>query len=81
MMQFGETDSHSRLLGLIGAVKDDLCICFDYGDLMVGRERGSLYVWNPETGKRLGGRHLLEGASIKELAEWVEAKADYYGAN
>jgi hypothetical protein len=39
-----EPNESERLLGLIGAMKDELVICFDYRDLKVGRENGSMFV-------------------------------------
>jgi len=82
MMQFGKTDSRSRLLGLIGAMKDGMVATFEHDGVFVHVEGNSVGVspTGPPQDIR-GGRHLLKGASINDLADWVEAKADYYGAN
>jgi len=78
-IMFGETDSHDRLLGLIGAMKDGMVEQFDHEGVEVYRDGASMYLRDNQTGYEVGGRLLLKSAKINEAAEWVEAKADYYG--
>jgi len=79
---FGETDSHTRLLGLIGAMKDGMVEGFEHDGVLVQRVGNSVRA-SPSGSPQdaAGGRLLLESANLDEAAEWIEAKADYYGAN
>lgn len=79
MMQFGETDSRSRLLGLIGAMKDGILFGFDYKGIHFEQRDASL-VAIPDGISPAGGRHLLKGATVNDIAEWIETKAEYYEA-
>ena len=77
---FGETNSHIRLLGLIGAMRDGIVSSFEHDGVFVHREGESIGIspTGPPQDIR-GGRQLLASGNIEETANWVEAKADYYG--
>ena len=78
---FGETDSHDRLLGLIGAMKDGIIGTFEHDGVFVHRSGNSIGVspTGPPQDIR-GGRMTITEDDIEGVANWVEAKADNYGA-
>ena len=77
-IMFGETDSHDRLLGLIGAMKDGIVEQFDHEGVEVYRDGASMYLRDSQTGYKVGGRLLLKSAGVDEAAEWVENKSELY---
>lgn len=72
----------TKLLGLIGAMKDGLITTFEHDGVQVHRSGNSVGV-SPSGPPQdmVGGRLLMDSANIEETAEWIEAKADLYGDN
>lgn len=75
-----EPNPHERLCGLIGAMKDGFVKQFNHEGLIIRQSGASVEVAN-ENEEPLGGYMLIESASVAEVAEWVENKAEYYGGN
>lgn len=62
-------------------MKDGFIDQFTYEDgLIVKRVRDSIEIRN-EDGERLGGAMLVDLATVNDLLNWVEAKAELYGDN
>ena len=77
---FDETDSHKKLLGLVGAMKDGIFSSFEHDGVFVHHEGNSIGVSPTDSPQDIqGGRHLMESGNIKEIAEWIENKAELYG--
>lgn len=78
---FGETDSRNRLLGLIGAMKDGHVGSFEHDGVFVHRSGDSIGVspTGPPQDIR-GGQMTITEDDIEGVANWVEAKAEQYGA-
>lgn len=81
MMQFGETDDRKRLLGLIGAMKDGMVATFEHDGVFVHRTGESIGIspTGPPQDIR-GGRMTITEDDIEGVANWVESKAEQYGA-
>lgn len=74
-----EEAEEATALALIGAILDGNAICFDYHGMKVARDGPSIFCFDPNTGRDLGGRFLVESAEIADIEEWLQAKADFYG--
>jgi len=64
----------------IAAVLDDFVVKFDFRGLTVERSGDSIRVRSKD-GNVLGGSMLMESASVLEIFDWLENKAEYYGDN
>jgi len=64
----------------IAAVLDDFVVKFDFRGLKVERVGGSIRVRSKD-GNVLGGSMLIESASVLDIFDWLENKAEYYGDN
>ena len=67
-----------QVLGLISRMLDGDITTFRYQHLQVARDGESIYVYDPETGDRLGGRWLVTTTNPRPVLEWLEAKANSY---
>jgi hypothetical protein len=76
----GETDPESQLLGLLGAMKDGILTSFEYHGIEVEVQGNSIIVRDTDR-NQLGGRLLRGTATIREMADWVQTKAEFYGDN
>lgn len=79
-MPTNDSKTESQFFGLIGGMKSGMVSGFGYRCLNVKRRGESVAVQNQD-GEQLGGRLLLKSASLLEVRDWLEAKADYYGDN
>jgi len=76
-----ESDERSYLLALLGAMKDGIISEFDFQGFTVRRVGESVEVCDGKTKRPLGGYLLLESTTTEEVANWIEMKREYYGAN
>jgi hypothetical protein len=68
-----ETSNDNEILGLIGGMMDGIINSFEYRGMTVNRSGKSVGV---SVG---GGRLLLTGASIHDVKDWLDKKAELYG--
>jgi len=64
----------------IAAFLDGYVVKFDFRGLTVERSGDSIRVRSND-GDVLGGSMLIESASVLEIFDWLENKAEYYGDN
>jgi len=75
-----EPNPKERTCGLIGAMKDGYVIQFEYRNLIVRKGGASIEITDMKE-QPFGGRLLEEPATVAEIYEWIENKAEYYGDN
>lgn len=76
-----ETNPRKQLIGLLGGMKDGYVASFNWEGIKVQRVGDSIGV-SPEGSDSIeGGRLLVESASVKDMANWVENKSELYGDN
>lgn len=63
---------------LIGGLLDGFVSEFKFRGLTVRRAGNSIEVADPYE-RPLGGYLLMKSASVSEVWDWLEAKAEYYG--
>lgn len=78
-----ESDSNDEVneqteLGLIGAMMDGWVQEFDFRGLKVVEERDFIMVKHPIHDRQLGWKIHIPGASVNQVHEWLENKADLY---
>jgi hypothetical protein len=71
----------SRQAGLLGAMKDGYISQFITGDGLIVRKSGNSVEVADTFERPLGGHMHLESATVNDLLEWIEAKAELYGDN
>jgi len=69
----------SELLGLLGGMKDEMISQFRYEGVYFYRTMGNIAVSPEGPPQDMAERTSLEEASLTELEEWVEEKAEEHG--
>lgn len=75
-----EPNDKERLAGLIGAMKDGWVSEFEHRGLRVRKSGESIEVADLAE-RPLGGYMLLKSATVADVVQWVEMKAEIYGDN
>lgn len=73
-------NAEMSLPALIGAMMDGFIKSFEHRELRVVEERGWVAIKHPTKETTLGGKTHLEGASIAQVTDWIENKAELYGS-